>query len=101
MQAGHRLRRVLCAASTSRSRPAAAPAIARGLEYPHATPATSVGTSEPSECRIPRGLRGSVSRASSTSRSDAGIPGAAGTIRAGAARRARRRQMAAGNLSQR
>ena len=65
------LRRVPCAASTSWSQPAAAPAIARMLEYPHATPATSTDTSEPSECRIPRGLRGSASRAASTSRSDA------------------------------
>ena len=73
------LRRVPCAASTSWSQPAAAPAIARGLEYPHATPATSTDISEPSECRIPRGLRGSVSRASSTSPSGTGgAPAGAG-----------------------
>ena len=71
MGAGPRVRRVPCAASTSWSQPAAAPAIASGPEYPHATPATSTDTSEPSECRIPRGLRGSASRAASTSRSAA------------------------------
>jgi hypothetical protein len=42
----------------------------------NAIPATSTDTSEPSECRIPRGLRGSVSRAASTSRSAAGTGGA-------------------------
>ena len=84
------LQQVPCAASTSWSQPAAAPAIASGREYPHATPATSTDTSEPSECRIPCGLRGSVSRAASTSR-DAPAP----------RRRARRPQMAADNLHQR
>jgi hypothetical protein len=55
------LRRLPCAASTSWSQPAAAPAIASGPEYPHATPAISTDTSEPSECRIPRG-RNSLAR---------------------------------------
>lgn len=51
------------------------PAIASGPEYPHVTPATSTDTSELSVRRIPRFFRGSVSRAASTSRSDAGFGG--------------------------
>jgi SRSO17 transposase len=67
-------RRVPCAASTSWSQPAAACAIARMLQYPHATPITSTDTSDASECRIPRGLRRPVSRDSSTSRTGTAWP---------------------------
>ena len=74
-----RLRRTPSAASISWSQPAAACAIARMLQYPHATPATSTDTKEASGCRIPRGLRGSVSLCSSIWRSDAARAGGSGT----------------------
>ncbi len=48
------LRRVPCPASPSGSQPAAAPAIARTLDYPHATPATSTDRHPPARRRARR-----------------------------------------------
>src|SRR5215470_1481178 len=60
------LRQQPCPASTSCSQPAAAPAMASMLVYPHATPASSTDTNEANACRTPRRSRGSVNRRANT-----------------------------------
>ena len=66
------LTRQPCAASTSRSQPAATCATASGPPCPAAAPPIITETSDGSGCRFPRGFRASASRPSSDSRSRTG-----------------------------